>query len=192
MKLYQTLITLSVFSLLISCGENVEKTDSKETKVEEVKVDAPEGWKTTSSDIFSIQHPEDWTADMEGKMGTKLFLFAPPEDSKDLFNENINLMSEKLPNKSIDLDMYVEASEKQINQFITDAKILTSKRVKMNGKEYQNVSYTGTQGELNLRFEQYYTIEDGEAFIVTFTCKTDTYEKYKEVGSKILQSFQLR
>ena len=190
MQITRIVLFVSLLGIICSCGETAEQKQPIEKK-EKIAVTIPEGWKTTSGKEFSISYPEDWTADQSGQMGTKLFLFAPQEDANDKFNENINLMTEDLPSNSIDLDTYVEASEKQIKKYIDDAEIISSKRVTLNGKDFQNVSYTGSQSNLSLKFNQFYTIQDGKAYILTFTCKEDTYDKYDGLGTKIMNTFEL-
>lgn len=191
MKLKQLLFCAPILCILLACGDSSSTENSKETKSTVAEIVIPDGWKTTKTDIFSISHPSEWTADLEGKMGAKLFLFAPPENDEDQFSENINLMTEKLPSKALNLDMYVKASEKQIKQFITDAEIISNKRIKINGKEFQNISYTGKQGEISLHFDQFYTVRDQEAYVLTLTCTVASYEKYKAEGTQIIKTFRL-
>ena len=191
MKLSKLLLIILLVSTFFSCGEAVEKKGPKQSKAKAPKVEIPKDWKTTQADEFAISYPTDWTADTSGQMGTQLFLFAPQEGPEDQFSENINLMTEKLPSKAIGLDAYMEASEKQIQQYMKDAKILSSQRVNLNGKEFQNVNYTGTQSSLLLQFQQYYTIHNGKAYILTLTCKKDSYANYKDLGSQIMSTFSL-
>lgn len=190
MKFIPAAILLYCCFFIFSCNDlpdhSIKKKHEKHTGNEMTY----DHWKTTSTELFSIAHPEDWTADLEGKMGTKLYLFAKLENSEDRFNENINLVTKKIDDSEITLDTYTESFEYYINQ-LDDAKIYKNERVNLNGIEYQNVNYSCSQQGLPIRLEQYFTVKKGEAYILTLTCKLDTYEKYVEVGDQILKSFKL-
>lgn len=191
MKLIKISVLLFLVGTILSCGEDSEKARAKDTSDKTTSINVPENWNSIQTEEFSISHPKDWTADKSGQMGTKVFIFAPQDGPDDKFSENINLMTEKLPTESVDLDAYVAASESQINQYIEDSEILSSKRIVLNGKEFQNVSYTGSQNNTTLRFQQYYTLHKGHAYILTLTCRNDSYDQYKELGTQIMQTFKL-
>jgi hypothetical protein len=79
----------------------------------------------------------------------------------------------------------------QVKTMIVNGEILESKRQNINGVNFHKMIFTGKQGIYNLKFEQYYFIEKGKAFILTLTCEINEFEKYKETGEKILNSFKI-
>jgi hypothetical protein len=75
---------------------------------------------------------------------------------------------------------------------IINGNLIASYRQKANGMDYQKVIYTGDQGIYKLKFEQYYWVRSEKAIVLTFTCEIDQFEKYKEIGEWILNSFKLQ
>lgn len=190
MKQFTLLVSAFLCLTILSCKQGPENS-KVEKKTETAKIaPIPEGWKTLSIDNFSISHPADWTTDESGKMGTKVILFAPLENEATPFNENINVMTEDLPSAAITLDQYVKASEKQIKNFITDAKVETSEGIEINGQAFHSLIYSGKQSNMDLKFQQYFTVKDEKALILTLTTKVDTYDDYKEIGSQIMKTFK--
>jgi len=119
-------------------------------------------------------------------------LLSKQTSQQDLFRENVNLIIQDLATYNIDLDKFVEISEGQIKTMITNGNIIESNRIKTGDSEYQKVIYTGVQGQFNHKFVQYYWIVKGKAYILTFTCEISQFDNYKEVGERIMNSFQIK
>lgn len=149
-------------------------------------------WKTLDEADFSISYPSDWELDQSGNLGVSFFLFSPLSDSTDDFRENINLLIQDLTGYDLDLDQYTELSKEQIKAMMTDGEILLNEKLGPEGKEYQRIIYTGTQGNYDLQFEQFYWVIGQEAYVLTLTCKRGEFERYQEMGEKILRSFVLK
>jgi hypothetical protein len=153
---------------------------------------AAEVWKSVNENSYSIQYPENWELNTSGQMGMSFILLSKQLSAEDLFRENINLIIQDLEGQNIDLDKYVELSEGQIKTLITNSNLMESKRQNENGSEFQKVIYTGDQGSYHLKFEQNYWIKNGKAYVLTFTGEIDQFDRYKEVGEKIMKSFRLK
>jgi hypothetical protein len=147
-------------------------------------------WKSLDGSGYSIQYPEGWEVNKSGQMGTSFILLSQQETSQDLFRENVNLLIQDLTGMGIDLGKYAEISESQIKTLITNGNLLESKRQNRNGFDHQKVIYTGDQGIYKLKFEQYYFVRNEKAIVLTLTCEIDQFEKYQEIGEKILNSFR--
>jgi len=150
-------------------------------------------WQQLSVENMEIDHPSDWRVDQSGQMGTSFFLFSPQSNLADDFQENVNVIVQDLSAYgSLTLDEYVEASLGQIKNIITNASIIVNERVVDGDKEYQKLIYTGTQASYSLKFEQFCYLIDNKAYIVTLTCKESEFDKYQELGEKILSSFIIK
>ncbi len=141
---------------------------------------------------FSINYPADWELDQSGQMGTSFMVFSPISEPTDDFRENVNLINQDITGYNLDLDSYTELSISQIKQLIEGSEILVNERRKSGKYEYQETIYTGTQGIYNLKFMQYYWVINNKAFVLTFTCKEDTFEEYLSIGKTILGSFKIK
>lgn len=149
-------------------------------------------WNTLNEKNYSIEYPSDWEINKSDQMGTKFILFSQLTSNNDQFKENVNLIVQDLTGHNIDLNQYVEISENQIKSMITDGNIISSERVKKDEKEFQRVIYTGKQGIYDLQFEQYYWVENNNAYVLTLTCEVTAFTDFKNTGEKILNSFEIR
>ena len=149
-------------------------------------------WKTLNTDEYFIQYPDDWQLDESGRMGTVFVLFSPLSSSQDLFKENVNLLIQDISTYELNLDQYTEISEGQIKSMITDSKIIESKREHEGSDEFHKMIYTGRQGKFNLTFEQYFWVENGKAYVLTFTCEQERFSEFKELGESIMSSFLIK
>lgn len=149
-------------------------------------------WIKHQSDWFAIEYPENWQLNTDGLAGSEFFLFAPLSSDTDPFRENVNLLVQDLTGMGLNLDSYTELSETQVKTLFGDSKILLSERIQGKLGEYHRIVYSGTQGEFQLKFEQYYLIKDDKAIILTLTCEEPEFKKYKVSGERILNSFRLK
>lgn len=147
-------------------------------------------WLTLEETEFSVSYPREWELVQSGQMGTSFILFAKQSSAQDQFRENVNLLIQNLAGMKIDLDKYVEISEGQIKTMITNGNIIESKRIVENGSSFHKEIYTGDQGVLKLKFEQYYWVKKEKAYVLTFTAEVNQFDNYKGIGEEILKSFR--
>ena len=179
-------IKIQILLLLTACGGSTVK----QSPVLQVQKKI-EGWKSLDEKNYSIQYPPEWELNQSGQMGLDFILFSPLENAKDQFRENVNLVTEDVAGKNIDLNKYTKLCEEQIKTMITNSVLLDSKRIKVGDINYHRTIFTGVQGIYNLKFVQYYMVENEKAYVVTFTCTQATYSAFKEVGENILNSFYI-
>ena len=117
-------------------------------------------------------------------------VLSPSISDSDKVRENVNLLVQDLPN-DMNLEKYVQVSEKQIQATIPNSNIIESTRELSGEFEYHKILYTGDEGEVKFKFEQHYFVKKGKAYILTLTCEQVQFDKYQEVGEKILNSFRL-
>ncbi|MHC0442118.1 PsbP-related protein [Flavobacterium sp. 3-210] len=89
---------------------------------------------------------------------------------------------------NIDLNKFVEISEKQINTY---GKLIESKRNKIGQNEFHLFLYEAKMNGFELKFLQYDFVKNNKAYILTYTGKKDDFEKFKNQMEKIMQSFKL-
>ena len=148
-------------------------------------------WKTISESNFKIEYPDNWELNKSGQMGTKFILFSKLSNSTDKFRKNVNLIIQDLTGSNIQLDKYVEISENQIKTLVTNGKIIESKRISDEGSEYHKMIYIGKQGVFDLKFIQYYWVLNNKAFVLTFTAEINEFDKFVQIGEKIMGSFKI-
>jgi len=179
-------IVLAFFMFVfVSCSQ---KQDGKE-QTDLLETGSTQDWVGYDAGNFTISYPKDWRLDPSKQMGTEFILYAPRE-AGDPFSENINLVTENLYGESIDLPTYMEASLEQFRKQLPSSKIVESKQMGQDDQAYHYVIFTNKQSGLNLKFLQYYWIKNGKAYIFTLTCEQSTFDRYKAVGQKIIESVQ--
>ncbi len=148
-------------------------------------------WKTHTDSMYAVQYPEHWEFNASGMSGSTFLIFSPLTSAEDLFRDNVNLMIQDLTGHNLSLDLYIELSVNQIDNYITDAKFLLNERKTAQGLDFRKLIYTGRQGKFKLTFEQYIWVVDDKAYILSLTCEQDQYETYQAIGEQILDRFVL-
>lgn len=151
-------------------------------------------WQTLSDSAFLIEYPSNWTADQTGNLGVRFILMSPTDSDTDAFRENINLNITDLGAPDvINLDLFAEAAEEQIKQYITAAQVLRSSRISpANGQAaYHEIEFTGNQGGSTLHWKQHYRLKGRYAYILTFTAHHNAYDQHLKLANKIMESFKV-
>lgn len=149
-------------------------------------------WESVNEPSYQLSYPKDWVLNQEGIMGTTLIIFSPLEGPDDDFKENVNLVVQDLKGMNIDMDQYVEISEAQLENLMTDYKPLLSKRSKMKGQEFHRLSYNAKQGIYDLELEQHLYIVNEKAYVLTFTREIDSGKELKEIAKLIFEGFTFK
>jgi len=146
-------------------------------------------WKTLKFDNYSIQYPSTWMPDTSRQMGTKFILLSPVESPDDKFRENVNLVTENIAGRHIDLNTYAEAAKEQLKARL-QVTLLEGKKVKKGEGEYYKMIYSADQSNYHLKFQQYYWVTGGTAYVLTFTAEINKFAGFKPTADKIQDSFK--
>jgi len=176
-----------LFLLLITLGSCGIIGGKKYDTIKENQYTNP-AWKTLTMPNFSIQYPPEWELNQSGKANTVFILLSPLESDSDTYHENISLVLEDLKGKHVSLNQYASAAELQIKKAVSEAKLLENKNVLAGTLEYHRQIFTGVSDTLHMKFEQNYHIHDGQVYVFTMACKSNTFKKYEEIGENILNS----
>ncbi len=155
-------------------------------------VPTPTGWATISTDLFSFTFPENWEYRHVAMTGSKFLVSSLAESESDVFAENMNYLTQDISGMDMDLEAYTKLSVSQIETYFENAKLISSERMDIEGRVFQKVIYLGDQGGIPLKYMQYYWLEGDTAHILTFTSHQDSYDRYKPIMYKMMDSFQLK
>lgn len=155
-------------------------------------IETKSNWKSINESNYTIQHPDNWDVDRSGQMGTSFIILSRQTSLQDQFRENVNLLIQDLTGMNLDLNSYTQISEEQIETMIANGKLLESQRLNAHGKTFHKVIYTGEQGPYQLKFEQFYWVQNEKAYVLTFTAEVDQFDAYRETGEGIMNSFLLK
>lgn len=126
-------------------------------------------------------------------MMTSFILFSPLESDYDLFKENVNFIVQDLEAYgmgNMTLASYVQLSLSQMPNIIENFYLTSSKKKTENGKTFQEVIYTGTQMNYQLKWKQHIWLDNGKAYILTFTGEEMKYNAMIKRGTKIMNSIK--
>jgi hypothetical protein len=188
------LVTASIYGQGSTTGGtgSTDGTDNKETTTKTEKK-TPSDWKSYSDGEYSIDYPKSWTLDETGQMMTSFILFSPLESDYDLFKENINFIIQDLAAygmANMALASYVQLSLSQMPNIIENFYLTSSKQKTENCKTFQEVIYTGTQMNYQLKWKQQIWLNNGKAYILTFTGEEMKYNASIKTGTKIMNSIK--
>jgi hypothetical protein len=178
---------LTLIVTFVACGQS----SKSKTKTEVVSGNF-ENWKSIEETDYSIQYPEIFTLNKPGQMGMDFVLMSEQTSKQDLFRENVNLTIQDLTGQNIDLNKYVEISENQIKTMVTEVNLIESKRLTDKNKELQKVIFTGKQGQFDLKWLQFYWVENNKSYVLTLTCEINQYDNYVSVGENIMNTFKIK
>jgi hypothetical protein len=188
------LVTASIYGQGSTTGNtgSTDGTDNKETTTKTEKK-TPSNWKSYSDGEYTIEYPKSWTLDETGQMMTSFILFSPLESDYDLFKENVNFIVQDLAAygmANMTLSSYVQLSLSQMPNIIENFYLTSSKQKTENGKTFQEVIYTGTQMGYQLKWKQQIWLNNGKAYILTFTGEEMKYNETIKTGTKIMDSIK--
>lgn len=149
----------------------------------------PKDWSEVSKSGCYLQFPNSWEMDTSGIMSTSILLFSPLENEMDRFKENVNLIIQDNSIQKLSLDSFTNFSLSQINALISPDKNIPIEKTEIAGIACNKLVFSASQGDINLLVHQYYLIHKKSIYILTFTCESDKYEKFKVEGESIIQSF---
>jgi hypothetical protein len=146
--------------------------------------------KTLTKATYTIKYPDTWTLE-NGSSTTTFSLIAGSDGTEDKFTENINLTTNAITS-SYTPQSYAAFSKTFLPTKIKNFKVFEEKAVTQGGKKGYYMVFKGKQGADILKWKQYYFIEKGKVYILTFTGEEKNYATYmKEIGVS-LNSFSVK
>jgi hypothetical protein len=144
---------------------------------------------TSASPAFSIAHPAAWTARTD--VSTALVaLVAPLDGSQDQFSENVNVLRQDVA-AGTTLAQYTEASLGQAGSIIQGFAKLSSAPVTLSGLPAEAVEYTGSIQKRTYHWFAEWTVTGTAAYVVTYSAKSDSYDRFLPDARATIASFHL-
>lgn len=141
-------------------------------------------------DDYTLTCPDSWEKKTD-YMGTDVMFLSPLEGPGDEFQENVNVIVEKLPS-GMGLEQYVKISLKNAKQILTDYAILENSTVQLNGLDAQRFLISHRMGNMKLHALVYVIVKGRKAYTVTCTALDNTYEQYEQQFDDICKTFKVR
>ncbi len=148
--------------------------------------------KTITKPTYTIKYPTTWT--LGTITNTSFDIFASNEILDKKYRANINLEVQTI-DASYTLQTYAANAKKTLPTKITSFKVTEEKAITQGGKKGYFMVFKGKQkpNPDALKWKQYYFIEKGKIYIVTFTCEEANFDAYiKAIGNTMLSSFTVK
>lgn len=186
------IVTLILAGSMTACKDAGQKKTitTKDDYANETKDSKEKGDKKTRSGGFDIKPPKGWERNDTTMMGSDVvFLMSPREGVADNFQENVNVLTEKVYGMEMDkyVDLNIRNMETGLNGFRKGS--LTQKE--MNGIDFTRLRYSHVSGIYTLDCEVYFVIEDGTAYVITCTAKAGQLDKWEGDFEEAVNSFRL-
>ena len=142
-------------------------------------------------DKFSISYPFDWGM-RENVEGASVVFFSPMENEFDIFQENVNIVVQEVPEKLTDLDKYTETAIRQMKAVFKDKLIvLESAPAHLSGFPAHKFLYLGKGPETELKIMHIWTIRGKYAYQFTYSAISSKFDQYVNKVEKMLRSFKI-
>lgn len=150
------------------------------------------GWLKFNDSDYYVSYPKSFDVNFDGMSGMRIQMMTQRESDADMFLENFGLLSEVNYNPDTKLEHYVEASMSQLVLVVSDFKLLESTDSTINGFKCHKLVYTGTFGDFKLKWEQFIYLQNGRAYIWTFTSTLDNFDVICPIFEKVVGTFEIK
>jgi hypothetical protein len=148
--------------------------------------------KTLTKPTYSIKYPDTWT--LGTTTNTSFDIFAGNDILDKKYRANLNLEVRAI-DASYTLLSYAANAKKTLPERIASFKVTQEKAITQGGKKGYYMIFKGKQkpDKDALQWKQYYFIEKGKIYILTFTCEEANFDAYiKSIGTIMLGSFGVK
>lgn len=153
--------------------------------------EAPEGYQVYVDEIYgtTFHYPVDWEVEGSDGGGIVAAFIAPLEDENDVFEENVSVAIEDMGGEDVTMEMLAEASKKQLGEVIANFQVVKEETAELDGLPFYSLYFSGTQGELDLIWQQVFMIVDGFAYIFTYTAEPESFDTFVGQAGAIIGSW---
>ncbi|MEM7757168.1 MAG: protein kinase [Cyanobacteria bacterium P01_A01_bin.40] len=141
-----------------------------------------------SNQGFRINYPDVWSQqNRDDFFATGVIFFSPLEDDSDLFKERVSILVEDLP-ENTSLSEYTEQSLAEIKK-LSDPNVGAAKTINLGQGFGRRIVYSGEENGSTVRRMQIWSVQDNQAYIITYTARPESYETYLPIVEKMIESF---
>ena len=138
---------------------------------------------------FKVDYPEAWSKqNRDDFFATGVVFLSPLQDDSDKFREGVSVLVENLAN-DMTLAEYTEESIAQIKK-LSDPNVGEAKAVNLGANEGRQVIYNSEENGTPVQRMQTWTVENNQAYVVTYTAQPDSYDDYLPTVEKMIESFK--
>ncbi len=138
---------------------------------------------------IKIKYPKTWKV-IENKDGAVAIFVSPKETSLDVYNENLSIVVQNLPQSSMPLRQYTKEAINQITKTIRNLEVVGDEEAVLAENPAHRFEYI-IKMNFNLKIIHLWTIKNKKAYQLTFGCDVDHCKDYLGTARTMFDSFQL-
>jgi eukaryotic-like serine/threonine-protein kinase len=141
---------------------------------------------------ISIQYPKDWQVQNISNpiTGDVVEFLSPKENNSDKFQERVVINVEK--KASFTLNEYTNLAKEDIFKNNTNVKITEESEEILAGNKSYRVVYTGINENLRIKNMDIWSLNNFQAYYVSYNAEKDKYDKYLPVVNDMVKSLQIK
>ena len=142
-----------------------------------------------SSQGFRVNYPEVWSKqNRDDFFAIGVVFFSPLEDDSDKFKERVSVLVENLAN-NMSLAQYTNQSIAEIKR-LSDPDVGDVQAINLGANEARQVVYRGEENGYPVQRMQTWSVQNNQAYVITYTAKPDSYDNYLPTVEKMIESFE--
>lgn len=138
---------------------------------------------------FSLNYPKDWVLH-EGYMGTIFIALSPLEDGNDLFQENINVITEDLQGYEFTIEEYLEFTLSELQDIVDNLRVISRGKRNIASQQGKVIVFSGEQSGFEFQWMQVFFISGTNIYVITYTAQENRYDKYLPTIENIINSIK--
>lgn len=155
--------------------------------------DGEQNLKTIKTESYELKYPEDWQFVEVDHQNIEFYIVAPLTNTDDKFGDNVNLAIEVLTKDNNTLKKFAKTSERKIENFVDDSKIISQTTIGKKKKAYHRIEYSASYKDTDgVYWLQYYILKNNHAFIITAMIEENQKDFYLDTMINILDSFKVK
>ena len=183
--------------LLAGCAgsEGSEAVPSEQPGASELAAPSETAWVSYAGEGWQFSAPPDWREDASPNEQTLLVLLPPstpksqPEPAPEHFTLTAVDLSLITSERLRTLEGMIESNLATMGLLIPEWNLERQAEVSLDGQPAGHLPYTGQAGPHPMRWDQWYAVHQGKAWILNFGCGTERYTQLAPVVYGMVEGF---
>lgn len=143
-----------------------------------------------SSQGFKLNYPQVWSKqNRDDFFASGVIFFSPLENDSDRFKERVSILVENLSD-NMSLEQYTAESIAEIKR-LSDPNVSEARAVNLGNRQGRQVTYDGEENGSPVQRRQTWSIEGDRVYVITYTARPHSYDKYLPIVDKMIESFKI-
>lgn len=138
---------------------------------------------------FTIYYPPSWKFSNQGNPNLVFYVSSPKKDEYDYVQENVNMIAQSVAAETT-LENYIAELEKKAGGQLQNVTKTTDEHLDFKGFDAIYGVYQASVNDIQVKWDQYAWLNNGQVFILTYSAESSQYEAYKETAFEVIESLR--